>query len=75
MSAAGHEPSVDPAAVPAPVLALHGEQDGVSPVEVSARLVDALPCGRLEVVAGAGHWIHVDRPDEFCALVEEFLTA
>jgi 2-hydroxymuconate-semialdehyde hydrolase len=58
-----------------PVLALHGERDQVSPVDVSARLVDALPCGRLEVVAGAGHWIHVDRPDVFCSLVEEFLSA
>jgi 2-hydroxymuconate-semialdehyde hydrolase len=57
------------------VLALHGEHDRVSPVEVSERLVDALPHGRLEVVAGAGHWIHVDRPAEFCSLVREFLSA
>jgi pimeloyl-ACP methyl ester carboxylesterase len=69
------EPPVDPATVPTPVLALHGERDQVSPVDVSARLVDALPHGRLEVVAGAGHWIHVDRPDEFCRLVGEFLSA
>lgn len=69
------EPPVEPAAVPTPVLALHGERDRVSPVDVSARLVDALPHGRLEVVAGAGHWIHVDRPDEFCGLVGEFLSA
>lgn len=59
----------------AAALALHGELDRVSPVEVSERLVDALPDGRLAVVAGAGHWIHVDRPDEFCSLVGEFLSA
>jgi 2-hydroxymuconate-semialdehyde hydrolase len=47
----------------------------VSPVEVSERLAEALPNGRLRVVAGAGHWIHVDRPDEFCELVGEFLSA
>ncbi|WP_433296270.1 alpha/beta fold hydrolase [Pseudonocardia sp. CA-142604] len=75
MFEAGHQPSVDLATVPNPVLALHGEQDRVSPVDVSSRLVDALPFARLEVVPGAGHWIHVDRPDEFCALVGEFLTA
>lgn len=75
MSAPGEEPPLDPAAVPTPVLALHGERDRVSPVDVSAHLVDALPRGRLEVVAGAGHWIHVDRPNEFCTLVGEFLTA
>lgn len=69
------EPPVDLETVPTPVLALHGERDRVSPVDVSARLVDALPRGSLEVVAGAGHWIHVDRPSEFCTLVGEFLTA
>ncbi|MBB4689190.1 alpha/beta fold hydrolase [Amycolatopsis jiangsuensis] len=70
----GTEP-VDPATVRTPVLALHGERDRVSPVEVSRRLAGALPEGRLEVVAGAGHWIHVDRPAEFCRLTGEFLNA
>lgn len=68
-------PPVDLSTVRTPVLALHGACDRVSPVEVSERLAEALPYGRLEVVPGAGHWIHVDRPDEFCTLVEEFLSA
>lgn len=72
---AGGPPPVDLTKIVNPVLALHGECDRVSPVEVSERLVDALPNARLEVVAGAGHWIHVDRPDRFCTLVEEFLNA
>jgi 2-hydroxymuconate-semialdehyde hydrolase len=67
-------PPVDLAAVRTPVLALHGERDRVSPVAVSEALAEALPQGRLAVVPGAGHWIHVDRPDEFCTLVEEFLS-
>ncbi|GAA4510567.1 alpha/beta hydrolase [Actinoallomurus oryzae] len=67
-------PPVDLASIGCPVLALHGEHDHVAPVEVSARLADALPYGRLEVVAGAGHWIHVDRPEEFCDLVEDFVN-
>ncbi|MEU0790701.1 alpha/beta hydrolase [Amycolatopsis sp. NPDC005961] len=73
--AAGGPPPVDPAKLTTPVLALHGERDRVQPVEVSERLADALPHGRLHVVAGAGHWIHVDRPDEFTKLVGEFLSA
>ncbi|WP_431878968.1 alpha/beta fold hydrolase [Amycolatopsis sacchari] len=68
-------PPVDLAEIGTPVLALHGERDRVSPVEVSERLVAHLPHGRLHVVAGAGHWIHVDRPDEFTKLVGEFLSA
>lgn len=71
----GGPPPVDPTKIAAPVLALHGERDRVSPVEVSERLAAALPHGRPHVVAGAGHWIHVDRPDEFCRLVGEFLSA
>lgn len=67
-------PPVDLTKIVSPVLALHGECDRVSPVEVSERLVEAVPAARLEVVAGAGHWIHVDRPDEFCSLVGEFLS-
>jgi 2-hydroxymuconate-semialdehyde hydrolase len=68
-------PPVDLAKIGTPVLALHGERDRVSPVEVSERLVAHLPDGHLHVVAGAGHWIHVDRPDEFTKLVGEFLSA
>ncbi|WP_236796267.1 alpha/beta fold hydrolase [Amycolatopsis sp. GM8] len=68
-------PPVDPTKIPNAVLALHGECDRVSPVDVSRRLVERLPQGRLEIVAGAGHWIHVDRPDEFCSLIGEFLSA
>ncbi|MFD4640166.1 alpha/beta fold hydrolase [Lentzea sp. NPDC058436] len=75
MFTAVDEPPVDLTTITTPVLALHGERDRVSPPGVSERLVAALPHGRLEVVAGAGHWIHVDRPDEFCRLVEEFISS
>ncbi|MFF4052790.1 alpha/beta fold hydrolase [Streptomyces chartreusis] len=68
-------PPPELAHIATPVLALHGERDRVSPVEVSERLVDSLSDARLKVVAGAGHWIHVDRPDEFCSLVGEFLSS
>lgn len=67
--------AVDLASIDRPVLALHGERDGVAPLSVSERLAGDLPQGRLRVIAGAGHWIHVDRPSEFCSAVEEFLSA
>ncbi|WP_306204639.1 alpha/beta fold hydrolase [Actinoplanes sp. RD1] len=71
---AGTTPA-DLAAVTRPVLALHGERDRVNSPDVSKRLVAALPQARLKVVAGAGHWIHVDRPAEFCEHVERFLLS
>ncbi|GAB2517280.1 2-hydroxymuconate-semialdehyde hydrolase [Nocardiopsis aegyptia] len=70
----GVERSPDFAGITTPVLALHGELDRVSPIEVSERLVRRLPNARLMVVAAAGHWVHVDRPHEFCTEVEEFLS-
>lgn len=70
----GGPPPVDLPAIRTPVLALHGACDRVAQVDFSERLAEALPNGRLKVVSGAGHWIHVDRPDEFCTLVEEFLS-
>jgi len=72
-SGTGHPAPTELSAVTRPVLALHGERDRVSPADVSKRLVTALPQARLEIVAGAGHWIHVDHPGEFCDQVERFL--
>ncbi len=65
---------VDLPAIRQPVLALHGELDKVSPLGVSQRLVEKLPHGELRTVDGAGHWIHVDRPQRFCELIAEFLA-
>lgn len=33
------------------------------------------PRTRLEVVQGAGHWLHAEKPDEVVSLVEDFLGA
>jgi pimeloyl-ACP methyl ester carboxylesterase len=33
------------------------------------------PTARVAVVPGAGHAVHLERPDETAALVEEFLAA
>ena len=34
----------------------------------------ALPNARCAIVEGAGHNIHLERPDEFIALVDGFLS-
>ncbi|WP_448202882.1 alpha/beta fold hydrolase [Azospirillum sp. sgz302134] len=31
------------------------------------------PSARIEMLVGAGHWLHAERPDEFAALVEGFV--
>ncbi|MGW4383301.1 alpha/beta fold hydrolase [Kitasatospora sp. NPDC004531] len=61
------------APVSAPVLVVAGERDGMIGT-APARLVAALhPGARLEVLAGAGHRLWVEKPVEFVALVREFL--
>ncbi len=61
------------APVTVPVLVVAGELDGMIGT-APARLVAALhPGARLEVLAGAGHRPWVEKPEEFTALVREFL--
>ncbi len=32
------------------------------------------PAARIQVVSGAGHWVHVEQPDSFCDVLEPFLA-
>lgn len=49
-----------------PLLYLHGTEDGILParlVENSGRVLGA--DGRFELVEGAGHFVHVEKPEDF----------
>lgn len=61
---------------PQPTLYLHGSTDGCMGVDVAAGAGDFLtsPGSRMEVVDGAGHFLHVERPDHVNRLVVDFLT-
>lgn len=64
---------IDPATVQAPTLLLHGAEDRVSSRAVSESLAARIDRSRLTIVEGAGHWIHVDKPERFCDLLKGFL--
>jgi 2-succinyl-6-hydroxy-2,4-cyclohexadiene-1-carboxylate synthase len=51
-----------------PVLLIVGEYDHKYR-EIAQRMVQALPDGRLEVIAGAGHAVHLERPAAVAALI------
>jgi proline iminopeptidase len=55
-----------------PVLIVHGGESAIPPEAMHA-WADALPNTRLLAVAGAGHYLHVDRPDVFFPVALEFL--
>ena len=45
-----------------PTLVLHGEHDFV-PVELAARIADAVPGASLSVLPGCGHFTYLEAPD------------
>jgi proline iminopeptidase len=57
--------------VDVPVLIVHGG-DGAIPLDAMQAWADALPNARLLTVAGAGHYLHVDRPEVFFPVALEF---
>jgi pimeloyl-ACP methyl ester carboxylesterase len=58
-----------------PMLVVWGSRDPIVPA-LHAETVRALvPSARVEVFEGAGHWPHLDEPEEFCRILLEFITA
>ncbi|MDN3358298.1 alpha/beta hydrolase [Actinomadura sp. DC4] len=58
-----------------PVLYLHGSADGCLGVDQAQRVEDHLPPGsRAEIVPGAGHFLHLERPDVVNRLIVGWLT-
>ena len=59
--------------VVAPTLVVFGADDAWVPASYADDFVAGLPHGRAEVVAGAGHMLHLERPEETIPLVTGFL--
>ncbi|MEV4292932.1 alpha/beta hydrolase [Nonomuraea bangladeshensis] len=69
----GRYPEPDPEAR-GPVLYLHGAQDGCLGAGLVKDAVAHLPGGsRAEIVADAGHFLHLERPDEVNRLILDWL--
>lgn len=56
-----------------PALLVWGESDGIVDREYVDAFAAELPDARLETIAAAGHYPHVEQPERFLALVESFL--
>ena len=64
----------DVAEMHAPVLVIRGAESNVLEPDAAARFVSALPDGRLETVAHAGHNVHSANTRGFLEAVEPFLA-
>lgn len=57
-----------------PTLVLVGDQDLVTPVELSNELVDLIPDARMQVIKDAGHLGNLEKSAEFNAILDDFLA-
>lgn len=55
-------------------LVLVGDQDLVTPPELSDELLDLIPEARMQVIEGAGHIVNLEKADEFNRVVAEFVA-
>ena len=56
-----------------PALVIWGEKDPYIPVDEAYKQSQAFPGARVQVVKGAGHWPHIDHPQQVDALAIPFL--
>jgi 2-hydroxymuconate-semialdehyde hydrolase len=56
-----------------PVLAVHGRDDQIIPVEASKYFAHHLPNANLFVIAECGHWTQIEHPKKFEYLLTQFL--
>jgi len=58
-----------------PTLIVWGELDGIIPVEHAHAAHAILPGSRLEIFAGAGHFVHVEQPLKFASVLSNFIES
>jgi len=62
------------AAITAPTLVIHGDQDGLIALERGRELAASIPGSRLLILPGVGHSPHIERTAEFDRAVLDFLA-
>lgn len=64
----------DAAALALPTLLIYATDDEAIPLADGRQYKSLIKNSRLEVISGAGHFVHQDQPDEVDQLIEEFLA-
>ncbi|HEV7454231.1 MAG TPA: alpha/beta hydrolase [Candidatus Saccharimonadales bacterium] len=57
-----------------PALLIYGENDEATPLWYGETYHELIPVSTLEVLPGAGHFVHIDRPAEVVRAIEGFLA-
>jgi len=56
-----------------PVMIVWGEKDPLIPVSHAYRAHEKMPNSRLEIFPGVGHYPHLDDPEQFAAILLDFI--
>jgi 3-oxoadipate enol-lactonase len=62
-------------AIRTPTLVVPGAEDRAIPPCVQQKICDILPCTRWHPVAGSGHVVYLEKPDEFWTTLRAFMEA
>ncbi len=71
----GDDVSAYASRIVAPVLLVGGDCDDITPVAVHRRLVSLFPAAELVMIAGVGHLIHYEAPDQAAQAIRVFVEA
>lgn len=55
-----------------PTLLIYGEQDESTPLQFGEQFHELIDGSTLEILPGAGHFVHLDRPDDVVHAIREF---
>jgi pimeloyl-ACP methyl ester carboxylesterase len=58
-----------------PMLVVWGGRDPIVPALHAESVRALVPSARVEVFPGAGHWPHLDEPDQFCRILLDFMAS
>jgi pimeloyl-ACP methyl ester carboxylesterase len=58
-----------------PTMIVWGDHDGIIPVAHAYAANELIPASRLEIIEGAGHFVHVEQPDTFADLLIDFVES
>jgi pimeloyl-ACP methyl ester carboxylesterase len=64
----------DATSLTVPALLLYGDQDDATPLWFGEALHEAISGSTLEILEGAGHFVHLEQPGRIVRLIEEFLA-
>jgi len=62
-------------AISVPALLIWGDRDTETPVSDGKRLAQLIPNSRLEVIAGAGHFVHREKSEEVVRIIKNFVAS